>query len=171
MSSSNTSAGYRHVSRPLIWPLLLASILLSGCNTYFGRFFTVNKPTITTDKLFPGVELPRPPQDSIIPYPSITNVELPPMAAWAQLKDGTVASSLEALADDTGMAALLIMQDGELVYERYFNGNAPDSLQLTFSLSKSYVATLVGMAIDRGYIPSLDVPVARYLPEFHVPEK
>ena len=41
----------------------------------------------------------------------------------------------------------------------------PDTLQLVFSTTKGAVAVCVGMCVERGLI-DLDVPVARYWPEF-----
>ena len=49
--------------------------------------------------------------------------------------------------------------------ERYFDGATRESLQTSFSAAKSFVSTLVGIAIDEGLIGSVEDPVTDYLPE------
>jgi CubicO group peptidase (beta-lactamase class C family) len=51
------------------------------------------------------------------------------------------------------------------VLERYVEPWRRDSMNTSFSVAKSFVATLVGMAIDEGMIKSLDDPITAYLPE------
>ena len=61
-------------------------------------------------------------------------------------------------------AGLLVIQDGEILYERYGLGNTADSRWVSFSVAKSVVAMLIGAAIQDGYIESVDEKVADYLP-------
>jgi CubicO group peptidase (beta-lactamase class C family) len=72
---------------------------------------------------------------------------------------------LETFLTRSQTAAFIAIQDDEIVYEEYFNGYGKDSTVTSFSVAKSYVATLVGIALDSGYIDSLDDPVTRYIPE------
>jgi CubicO group peptidase (beta-lactamase class C family) len=75
--------------------------------------------------------------------------------------------------------AILIEKDGRLVYEEYFTGRDwsldRDLGEVTFhrgslhdirSASKSVVATLVGIAIHEGAIPSVDAPLHALLPDY-----
>ncbi len=62
------------------------------------------------------------------------------------------------------VAGLLVIKDGEIVYERYGLGNDEDSLWVSFSVAKSVVAMLYGAAVKDGYIKDLDAPVTDYLP-------
>lgn len=77
---------------------------------------------------------------------------------------GGAEPPLEWLAD-RGTVALVVLQDGRLVFERYFNGYASDSVATSFSVAKSVVSALVGAALADGRITSLDEPVTRWLPE------
>jgi CubicO group peptidase (beta-lactamase class C family) len=61
--------------------------------------------------------------------------------------------------------AFIVIRDDEILYEKYFNGNARDSIVTSFSSAKSFASMLVGIAIDEGYIASVDDPVIKYLPE------
>jgi len=62
------------------------------------------------------------------------------------------------------VAGLLVIKDGNLVYERYGLGNDRDSRWVSFSVTKSVVSMLVGAAVKDGYIESLDEKVTDYLP-------
>lgn len=61
--------------------------------------------------------------------------------------------------------SLLISVDGHLVEERYFHGASPQRAANLKSVSKSIIGLLVGVAIDRGAISDVDVPIDRHLPE------
>lgn len=61
--------------------------------------------------------------------------------------------------------AFIVIQDDKILYEKYFNGAQRDTLLTSFSAAKSYVTTLVGIAVAEGYINSIDDPITDYLPE------
>lgn len=62
------------------------------------------------------------------------------------------------------VAGLLVIKDGNIVYERYGLGNTEDSLWVAFSVAKSVTSMLVGAAVQDGYIKSIDEKVTDYLP-------
>ncbi len=62
------------------------------------------------------------------------------------------------------VAGLLVIKDGNIVYERYGLGNTEDSKWVAFSVAKSITSMLVGAAIQDGYIKSVDEKVTDYLP-------
>lgn len=61
--------------------------------------------------------------------------------------------------------ALLVIRDGVLVYERYAGPTQADTPHLVWSVSKSLLATLLGVAYGEGRF-TLDAPVAQYYPPF-----
>ena len=63
------------------------------------------------------------------------------------------------------LRGVVVMRDGHIVAERYYNGATADELHDIRSAGKSITSLLVGIAIDRGRIGSTDDPVARYWPE------
>lgn len=73
--------------------------------------------------------------------------------------------TFEGALEKTSTNALLVLKDGQIVFERYRNGSGPQTRFLTFSVAKSYTATLIGLALNDGLIDSLDDPVTKYLPE------
>lgn len=62
------------------------------------------------------------------------------------------------------VAGLLVLHDGRIVLERYGLGLTEEGRWTSFSMAKSITSTLVGAALNQGYIQSLDDPVTRYLP-------
>ncbi|WP_051251523.1 serine hydrolase domain-containing protein [Paenibacillus harenae] len=60
---------------------------------------------------------------------------------------------------------LLVIKDGKVVNEQYFNGNDACTRFTSWSIAKSYVSTLVGIAVDEGKIKSIDDIITNYVPE------
>jgi CubicO group peptidase (beta-lactamase class C family) len=58
-----------------------------------------------------------------------------------------------------------VVHRDRLAYERYFEGSTRGTLHTSFSVAKSVLSTLVGIAIDEGLIGSVEDPVTAYLPE------
>lgn len=73
-------------------------------------------------------------------------------AGWKLERFAALETAI-ARGDFPGVTSVLVVQDGHLLYERYFNGGGPEVLNDTRSATKSVTALLVGAAIDRGLIP------------------
>jgi CubicO group peptidase (beta-lactamase class C family) len=71
---------------------------------------------------------------------------------------------IQTLAEHDTSAFLVLHRD-ELLFEEYYNGAGHDDLHTSFSVAKSFTATLVGIAVSEGAIASLDDPITVYLPE------
>jgi CubicO group peptidase (beta-lactamase class C family) len=61
--------------------------------------------------------------------------------------------------------ALLVIKDGCLIAEGYFNGGSIDQKNRIQSVTKSYTSALVGIALDLGYLGSLDQKMLDFFPE------
>ncbi len=61
-------------------------------------------------------------------------------------------------------AGLVILQDGKIRFEKYGLGFGPEGRWTSFSVAKSFTSTLVGAAIQDGYIKSLEDKVSAYIP-------
>ena len=71
----------------------------------------------------------------------------------------------EAMADKSAVQGIMIIHDDNIVYELYRGDFTDDRLATIFSISKSITSLLCGIAVDEGYIESIDDPVTRYLTE------
>jgi CubicO group peptidase (beta-lactamase class C family) len=61
--------------------------------------------------------------------------------------------------------AFLVLRDGKIVFEDYRNRMTPETRHIGFSMTKTITAMLIGQALDRGEIASLDDPASKYVPE------
>ncbi len=77
--------------------------------------------------------------------------------------DGGVMTADEYF-ERQSVAGLLVIKNGEIVYERYGLGNTESSVWGSYSVAKSVTSMLVGAAIRDGYIASVDEKVSDYLP-------
>jgi len=68
-------------------------------------------------------------------------------------------------ADRTYTNALLIIKDGRIVHEYYANNMRDDTRHMGWSMTKSIVSLLIGIAHENGLIKSLDDRIDLYLPE------
>jgi len=66
--------------------------------------------------------------------------------------------------------SLLILHKGKIVHEAYFNGYDKNKPHVQFSVTKSVVSALVGIAMGEGYINSVQDKVAAYFPKAVIPE-
>jgi CubicO group peptidase (beta-lactamase class C family) len=60
--------------------------------------------------------------------------------------------------------SLLVIRNGYIVSENYFNGDQRDTCHDFYSCTKSFTATLIGIAIDQGLIAGIDRPVLEFFP-------
>lgn len=87
-----------------------------------------------------------------------------PSVARSDAKLNTVLANWEH-DEHPDLRGVVVLRDGRIVAEHYYNGERADSLHDIRSAGKSVTALLVGIAIDRGKIRSLDDRVDAYLPE------
>ena len=66
--------------------------------------------------------------------------------------------------------SVLVVKNDQILLEEYFNGQAIDQQHDLRSATKSIRALLLGIAIDKGFIQSVDDPISKYL-KTHVPKK
>ncbi|NQX98627.1 MAG: serine hydrolase [Flavobacteriales bacterium] len=63
-------------------------------------------------------------------------------------------------------AAFLIIKHDKIIYEHYWDGYNKNSLTNSFSVAKTFIGLLIGIAIDEGKINSVNDPVSNYLPKY-----
>ena len=77
---------------------------------------------------------------------------------------GDAKYGIDEFNERTKTNALLVLKDGEIVYERYLNGSKPATRFVSFSTGKSFTSTVVGIAIEEGLIKGVNEPMVRHLP-------
>jgi CubicO group peptidase (beta-lactamase class C family) len=71
---------------------------------------------------------------------------------------------VEEFLKETDTAALLVLHDGALVYERYLLTGGRDVNWISMSVAKSFISAAIGVAVDEGRI-DIERAVTDYLPE------
>ncbi len=182
--------------RPLVIVLLLTPILLVGIMTaaaattdrlYIFRIIAWREADFRDFEKFPSRPIPagskefyfepapeKPPGYlRTITYRRDAPDPRTPRESMAATLDSTggaeVTEPLEKFLSDTDTTAFLVIQDDTLLYEKYFNGYDHESTQTSFSVAKSFVSALVGIAIEEGYIGSVEDPITKYIPELKGP--
>jgi CubicO group peptidase (beta-lactamase class C family) len=102
------------------------------------------------EDFFPGIEVAPSPQPRALP----TGGALPAAAA----------APLDAYLARGDVAGIMVLQHGQVRYEKYGLGFGPGQRWTSFSMAKSVTSTLVGAALKDGHIESLSDPVSRYVP-------
>lgn len=64
------------------------------------------------------------------------------------------------------LRSVLIYQNGQPIDSRYFRNATPDYPYNIKSASKSILSLLVGIAIEKGFIPSVHEPISTYFPDY-----
>jgi len=64
------------------------------------------------------------------------------------------------------VTSLLVLKDGKVLFERYQYDRKPEQRHMSWSMAKSITALLVGIAVEKGLIKSLDDKIETYAPEF-----
>ena len=101
-----------------------------------------------------------------------------------QLDDGWTVSSLDMEGMDTekieqvtrqimggqfaGIHSLIIVRNGKLVHEAYFDDYDRSDLQTVYSITKSISSALIGIAIDDGLIHSENDTILSFFPEYSI---
>ena len=73
--------------------------------------------------------------------------------------------SLDAAIDDgtfKEINSIVVVKDGALLIERYYNGATRDGTHNPRSVGKTFAATVLGIAMDEGHIESLDQTLAEF---------
>ncbi|MEQ1513409.1 MAG: serine hydrolase [Lysobacteraceae bacterium] len=136
--------------------LLPAALLVTGCTTtYLGRFVTMQGPDVEDYRKLPS----RPVANATDATPMPQKLD----AEWMRSSAFTYAGNridspekLDAVLRDNGTTGFIVVSSGKLIDERYYRGYRRDSLFKCFSISKSVLSALFGIAEAEGKIAASD---------------
>jgi CubicO group peptidase (beta-lactamase class C family) len=93
--------------------------------------------------------------------------------AWEpKIEVGTAGKEYKSMDDfllESETVALLVIRNDTILFERYCYYRDSTTVHPSFSVSKSFVSALVGIAINEGAIGSVNDPINKYLPELKNP--
>ena len=73
---------------------------------------------------------------------------------------------IKPINDSLETIAFMVIIDDSIKYEQYWDGYSSDTMSNSYSISKSFVSTLIGVAIKEGKIKSINQKVCAFLPDF-----
>ncbi len=88
---------------------------------------------------------------------------------WLISKDynkATLPDFIKTINDELGTVAYMVIKKDSIIFEEYWHGYSADSSSNSFSMAKSWVSTLIGVAIKEGKIDSVNQKVCDFIPEF-----
>lgn len=102
-----------------------------------------------------------------------------PTIAWSEANPKAVDMDSAALKEAVQIYprlfpsgySLLVIRHGYLVSESYFHGQTAETSNHVYSVTKTFVSTLLGIAVQQGWIDGVDQRVADLLPEYSVNPK
>jgi CubicO group peptidase (beta-lactamase class C family) len=82
--------------------------------------------------------------------------------------DSEKLSKLETMIESeySNINGIVIVRNGYIAYEKYFNGYGQDHTHHMASVTKSIISALIGIAIDAGYIKNVEQKVLDFFPEY-----
>ena len=119
---------------------------LSSCTA--ARMACFNRPTIHDSRLFVNAVLP-----------TSDTAQNPPQRATFY-----ACPTIDSLFDDGNTLGIVVLRGDSIIYSHFEGDLSLHTPTDLFSLSKSFVGALTGIAIEQGYIRSIDDSIARYLP-------
>ena len=153
--------------------LILLSLLLIVVGIFYGpkiaRLYnlanlynenSISKNFINIDKIF-TVSDPIPAADE--PYMFPTREFVLPATYFFDGEERSLSDGLKHFKTD----GLMVLHNGDMLYENYWNDNSATSKHIAFSVTKSFVSALVGIALDEGLIDSIEDPITKYLSDFN----
>lgn len=78
--------------------------------------------------------------------------------------------SLQRQLDSIRSVAFVVIKDDSICFEEYWDGYSEASFSNSFSVAKSIISLLTGIALGEGKIRSLDDPIGKYIHDFKHPE-
>jgi CubicO group peptidase (beta-lactamase class C family) len=134
---------------------------------YIFRYFLWNFPTVNDFRKFPFDIIDK--GDSIFNFirneSEIQQTEYLLRAVEYRFKGEKTIMSFDKFLQFTGTTAFIIIKDNRVLIEKFYNNCQPDSINTSFSIAKSFLSVLIGIAINDGNINSLKDKVIEYIPE------
>ena len=73
-------------------------------------------------------------------------------------------NGLDKWVTDRSVTAVVVLKDGSIAHESYYQDTSPEDLRISWSVAKSFLSALMGIVVEEGDIASIDDPVTKYAP-------
>jgi CubicO group peptidase (beta-lactamase class C family) len=140
------------------WQILIMILVMGNAVLYFSGKWYYYKALVYN---YVGID-----DLNLFPSRVIKSGSPQPWPVGSDFNKRPVPDTLQKTIDRYRTVAFLVIKDDSLRHEQYHDGYGTGSLSNSFSVAKSIIGILVGIALDEGKIKSLDDPVYKYYPEY-----
>ncbi len=140
--------------------IILSFVLLTLNSCHVGRFFIWNFADIKDPNKFPNRSIEKSPESFIFKKGTDEGLKFP-----KSILMGKKEVDFETFLDETHTVGFLVIRNDSILYEKYKEKFNEESNLPSFSVAKSFVSALLGIAISEGYIKSVREPITNYLTE------
>ncbi|MHC1707205.1 MAG: serine hydrolase domain-containing protein [Bacteroidales bacterium] len=139
----------------------VAFTIVTFTSCHVGRYFYWNLADVNDYRKFPSVTVHK--GDSVFNFHHRSTQIKPaiPPGTLTALPGQTFEQYLEA----NKTLAFLVIKNDTIIYEQYFDNFDSTQIVPSFSVAKSFVSALTGIAIKEGFIKSVEQTVFDFLPE------
>jgi len=142
------------------WVILISiAFIMSSC--HFVRYFYWNYANINDGEKFPAFTIEN--QETVFNFkqsPKNFNFNIP-----QKYLSNNENCEFNSFLETHETVAFLVIRDDTILFEKYFSDFDKNSLLISFSIAKSFVSALIGIAIDEGLIKNVHQPITDFLPK------
>lgn len=135
---------------------MVGALLFSSC--YVTRAYQYRKFKLKTLENFDVTKLP--PSPTPFHFRELAQPPLPKLNAY-----------LDTNLSDSKTYAFLVIRNDSILYEKYFDHLTITQQLPSFSVAKSFISTLIGIAIDEGKIHDVHESITHYIPSLAIRDK
>jgi CubicO group peptidase (beta-lactamase class C family) len=144
--------------------ILVGVLIFSSCtSTYLGRYIVWNFPKADDYKKMPFRIVKKSTKNVFVFDKKLNNNLFSNMELG--YKNKNYKGKFNDYLDVIGTNSFVVIKNDTIIYEKYFNNFADSTISLSFSVTKSITSALIGIAISRHYISSLDDKIIKYIPD------
>jgi len=101
-----------------------------------------------------------------LPANTIKSAKHQEWATAINYNEAKLPEFIKSVNETLETVAFMVIINDSIHFEEYWHGYSADTMSNSFSMSKSWVSTLIGIAISEGKIKSIDQKVCDFLPDF-----
>ena len=141
--------------------LIVIILVFSGCQ-YMWRYMVLNYPGTDDYKKFPSNTIHKAEKTFVFEKGETISIDV---NIKYKYKGNDILKNLAEFLEETQTTSFIVIKDDKIVFEKYFLDYQPDEPHMLFSGTKSFVSALVGIAINEGFIKSVDESIDTYIEE------
>jgi CubicO group peptidase (beta-lactamase class C family) len=152
-----------HIKRVISPVFLLLCFSFTSC--HIARYIIWNYADVSDFKKFPADTI----RASLTPHNAPRSLFPIRLHTPEKIRNDKDSGDLDQFLAKYKTLAFIILRNDTIIYDKYFKGYSKNSVIPSFSVSKSFISALIGIAISEGTIRDIHQPVTDYLPEMKDP--